>query len=489
MTPPALVPDDFRRLGHEIVELVAAYLAGLRARPVFRPMDPRERRALLEQPLGEAGAAPEVILEAFRGAVLPHPMGNGHPRFFGWVNSPPAPIGVLAEFLAAAMNPSCAGGDHAAIYLERGVIRWLMELVGFPTAESMGLLVSGGSMAALIGLAAARHRVAAAQGWNVRDDGLQAGHPPLMLYVAEEGHSCLRKAAELLGLGAASIRTIPVDADFRMSVPALRDAVTADRAAGRVPACVAASAGTVSTGAVDPLDALADICAEHGLWFHVDGAYGGFGVLDPARASRYTGLERADSLALDPHKWLSVPIECGAVLVRDGVVLREAFSLVPPYLRTEEGKGFGGLPWFSEYGPEQTRGFRALKLWMVLQHLGRRGVASLVARHIALATHLAACVDAAPDLERLAPVELSIVCFRYVPPGLRGDHARLNDLNQRIMEAIQSGGNAFLTGTVLRGDFALRACVLHYATTEDDVAALVDVVRTTGAALAGERAR
>src|SRR5438552_3048649 len=368
MTPPALAPDDFRRLGHEIVELVAAYLAGLRARPVFRPMDARERRALLEQPLGEAGAAPEVILEAFRGAVLPHPMGNGHPRFFGWVNSPPAPIGVLAEFLAAAMNPSCAGGDHAAIYLERGVIRWLMELVGFPTAESMGLLVSGGSMASLIGLAAARHRVAAAQGWNVRDDGLQAGHPPLMLYVAEEGHSCLRKAAELLGLGAAS-------------------------------------------------------------------------------------------------------------------------SLVPPYLRTREGKGFGGLPWFSEYGPEQTRGFRALKLWMVLQHLGRRGVASLVARHIALATHLAACVDAAPDLERLAPVELSIVCFRYVPPELRGDHARLNDLNQRIMEAIQSGGNVFLTGTVLRGDFALRACVLHYATTEDDVAALVDVVRTTGAALAGERAR
>src|SRR5204863_520894 len=247
-------------------------------------------------------------------------MGNGHPRFFGWVNSPPAPIGVLAEFLAAAMNPSCAGGDHAAIYLERGVIRWLMDLVGFPTAGSMGLLVSGGSMASLIGLTAARHRVAAAQGWNVRDDGLQAGHPPLMLYVAEEGHSCLRKAAELLGLGEAS-------------------------------------------------------------------------------------------------------------------------SLVPPYLRTEEGKGFGGLPWFSEYGPEQTRGFRALKLWMVLQHLGRRGVASLVARHIALATHLAACVDAAPDLERLAPVELSIVCFRYVPPGLRGDHARLNDLNQRIMEAIQSGGN------------------------------------------------
>src|SRR2546428_7049447 len=212
MTPPALAPDDFRRLGHEIVELVAASLAGLRARRVFRPMDAVERRALLEQPVGEAGAAPEVILEAFRGAVLPHPMGNGHPRFFGWVNSPPAPIGVLAEFLAAAMNPSCAGGDHAAIYLERGVIRWLMELVGFPTAESMGLLVSGGSMASLIGLAAARHRVAAAQGWNVRDDGLQGRPPPPLAYVGEEGHSVLPQAPSLLRLRAAAHRTIPLDA-------------------------------------------------------------------------------------------------------------------------------------------------------------------------------------------------------------------------------------------------------------------------------------
>src|SRR5213080_5225673 len=215
MTPPAIDPEHFRRLGHALVDLVTDHFAGIRERPVFRPMQPAERATLMQEALGEAGARPEVIIERVRTAVLPHAMGNGHPRFFGWVNSPPAPIGVVADFLAAALNPSCAGGDHAAIYLERGVIRWLMELIGFPTEGSMGLLVSGGSMASLIGLAAARHRVAAAQGWNVRDDGLQAGHPPLMLYVAEEGHSCLRKAAELLGLGAASIRTIPVDADFR----------------------------------------------------------------------------------------------------------------------------------------------------------------------------------------------------------------------------------------------------------------------------------
>lgn len=481
---PALDPEEFRRLGHAAVDLVTRYLASMRERPVFTPMDEAARRRLLEAPLGQTGAAPDAILEAFGRGVLPHPMGNGHPRFFGWVNSPPAPLGVLAEFLAAAMNPSCAGGDHAAIYLERTVVRWLMELVSFPTAGSLGLLVSGGSMASIVGLAAARHRAAAAQGCDVRAVGVGAAGRRLILYLSDEGHSSLRKAMELLGLGGASIRAIPVRDDFTMDVRALREAVVRDRAAGHAPFCVAASAGTVSTGAIDDLGAIADVCAEHGLWLHVDGAYGALGVLDPTRAERYAGMARADSLTLDAHKWLSVPVECGCVLVRDGALLREAFSLVPPYLRTEEGKGFGGLPWFSEYGPQQTRGFRALKLWMVLQHLGRAGVAALVARHIALAARLARLVDAAPDLERLAPAELSIVCFRYAPRRLAGDDARLDALNKALMEAVQAEGAAFVTNAVLRGRFALRACVLHYDTTEDDVAALVDTVRATGAALA-----
>jgi glutamate/tyrosine decarboxylase-like PLP-dependent enzyme len=248
---------------------------------------------------------------------------------------------------------------------------------------------------------------------------------------------------------------------------------------------VAASAGTVNTGAIDPLDALADLCAAEGLWLHVDGAYGALGVLDPEKAPRYAGMARADSLALDPHKWLSVPVECGCVLVRDGALLRETFSLVPPYLRTEEGRGFGGLPWFSEYGFQQSRGFRALKLWLTMQHMGRAGIGALVSRHNTLAQRLAALVDAAPDLERLAPVELSIVCLRSVPAALRGDESRLDALNKAIMEEIQAGGEAFVSGTVLRGRFALRACVLHYGTTAEDIDALVDVVRRTGERLKG----
>jgi aromatic-L-amino-acid decarboxylase len=474
--------DEFRRLALRALELAAAHLGGIRERDVFRPMRPAEREALLTAALADEGAPPEAILERVQTAVLPHPMGNGHPRFFGWVNSPPAPLGVLADFLAAALGPSCAGGDHAAIYVERCAVRWLMELVGFPTAGSMGLLVSGGSAAAIVGLAAARHRAVARRGGDVRRDGVQG--PRLVLYVSEEGHGCLRKAAELLGLGASAVRVVPVDHELGLDVHALEAAVRDDRAAGHVPFCVAASAGTVSTGAIDPLAAIADVCAREALWLHVDGAYGAIGVVDPALAPRYAGMERADSLALDPHKWLSVPVDCGAVLVRDGALLRDAFSLVPPYLRTEEGKGFGGLPWFSEYGFEQTRGFHALKLWAVLQQLGRNGVARHVARHVALAGRLAAIVDAAPDLERLAPVELSIVCFRYVPPSLANDPERLDALNQQTMERVQSEGRAFLTGTVVRGRFALRACVLHYQTSEADIDALVDVVRATGAACA-----
>jgi glutamate/tyrosine decarboxylase-like PLP-dependent enzyme len=348
----------------------------------------------------------------------------------------------------------------------------------------MGLLVSGGSVASLIGLATARHRAAAQDGWNVRGEGLQGGRPFLVLYTSEQGHSCLQKAAELLGLGAHAIHQVPVDERFRMDVAALRAAIADDRAAGRRPFCVAASAGSVGTGAIDPLNDLADLCAAERLWLHVDGAYGGLAAAVPGYSERCHGLARADSIALDPHKWLSVPVECGAILVRDGALLREAWSLVPPYLRTEPDRGFGGLPWYSEYGVQQTRGFRALKLWMTLQHLGRAGVRDLIARHIALAEHLARLVDGAPDLELLAPAGLSIVCFRYAAAHLRGDEKSLNALNHRVMEEVQASGAAFVTQTTLRGRFALRACILHYATTETDLRALVDVVRETGQRLA-----
>src|SRR5713101_5223526 len=291
IAPPALDPEHFRRLAHDTVDLVADYLAGISTRPVFRPMTPAERATLMQEPLGAAGVGPEVLLE---------------------------------RVLAAALNPSCAGGDHAAIYVERAAVRWLMELIGFPTEGSMGLLASGGSAATLIALAAARHRAAIDDGWNVRRDGLQRARSPFVLYASQEGHSCIQKAAELLGLVTVSFKDTATNENYRMDVGALRAAIAADRAVGKRPFCVAASAGTVSTGAIDPLAELADLCAAERLWLHVDGAYGAVAAALPTHRARYAGLERADSIALDPHKWLSVPVECGAVLVRDGSILRSA---------------------------------------------------------------------------------------------------------------------------------------------------------------------
>lgn len=352
-----------------------------------------------------------------------------------------------------------------------------MELIGFPQEKSMGLFVSGASMATLTCLAAARFWAAKEAGWNVRERGLQAQNPDLVLYLSEEGHGCIRKAAEMLGLGSNSLHLLPTDSTFRMDVTALRAAIQADRAAGRQPFCVAASAGTVNTGAIDPLSLLADMCAEESLWLHVDGAYGAFGKVDPQVAPLFEGFERAQSVAIDPHKWLSVPVECGCALVSDKHLLRETFSLVPPYLQLEEGKGFANLPWFSEYGFQQTRGFRALKVWMVLQTTGRQGLVQRIQHHNTLARQLASLIDAAPDFERVAPVTLSIVCFRYLPLERKGDEEGIEQMNRALVPLLQLAGEAFLTSTVLHGQFALRACILHDTTTSDDLRILLESVR------------
>jgi len=478
-----LSKEEFRTLGHQAVDLAAEYLAGLPDRPVFHRMEETDRRSLMHMPMPNTALSGDEILRLLAEQVLPHPMGNGHPRFFGWVNSPPAMMAVITEVLAAAMNPSCAGGDHAAIYLEHCVVRWLMQFLGFPIEGSAGLLVSGGSAASLTALAAARHRAFTDLGIDVRAKGVCATPARLRLYASTQVHTCVQKAVELLGLGSESIRWIAVDEDFRISLDELRRAIEEDRRQGWHPFCIVASAGSVQTGAIDPLNELADIAREFRLWLHVDGAYGAAAVLDPHSKPLFRGIERADSIALDPHKWLSVPVECGCVLVRDGASLRDAFSLVPPYIRTEPGKGIGNLPWFSEYGFQQTRGFRALKLWVTLAHAGTSGLARQIARQIALARYLERRIEATPDFELRSKGKLSIVCFRYVPRELAGDQEALDTLNQKIMERMQAEGTAFLTNTTLSSRFVLRACVLHYGTTEKDIDIMLEAVRNAAATL------
>jgi glutamate/tyrosine decarboxylase-like PLP-dependent enzyme len=484
MTAPEWTREEIRRVGYRVVDLIAEHLAGLPSGPVFRPVPPAVAAAMLAESAPERGASPDAILDEVAAEVMPYPFGNGHPRFYGWVNSPPEVMGVFADALAAAMNPSCAGGNHAAIYVERQVLNWLKDMVGMPRA-AMGLLVSGGSMAALTALAVARHRKA---GFDVRAAGVQGAPARLVVYKGTEGHGCYTKAVELLGIGGDNLRVVGTDRAHRIVPSALDAAIGRDLDAGHVPVAVVASAGTVNTGAIDPLDEIADVCARHGVWLHVDGAYGAPAVLARARRSTYgaalEAMARADSVALDPHKWLYVPVEAGAVLVRDAAAMREAFSLVPPYLRTDGSpEGVGGLPWFSEYGFQQTRGFRALKVWMALKHRGTDGYGASIDHDIGLAERLASLVREAPDLELWEPQSLSIVCFRYVPAAPAGDAATLDALNLGLATAVQLGGRAFVSTTTLDGRLFLRACILNPRASADDIAFLVEHMREVGARL------
>jgi Glutamate decarboxylase and related PLP-dependent proteins len=469
--------EEIRRIGYRAVDLIAEHLAGMPERPVFRPYPLSLVDEMGGAALPEEGQSADDVLTDFARDVVPYPFGNGHPRFYGWVNSPPTPIGVFADALAAAMNPSVAGGNHAAVHVERQVIRWMKDLVGFP-AGAMGLIVSGASVATLTGLAVARHVALARAGRNVREHGLQGNGATLVVYKGAEGHGCSQKAVELLGIGSANLRVVESDADLRLSPTALDAAIRADIDAGRIPMAVVASAGTVNTGAIDPIDAIADICTAHNVWLHVDGAYGAPAILTSQYRDELQPIARADSLAVDPHKWMYVPVEAGVVLVRDAKAMRDTFSLVPPYLRIDgDEHGVLGPPWFSEFGIQQTRGFKALKVWMSLKHHGVSGYRRMIENDIALATHLARLVDEAADFECLDPRGLSIVCFRHVRTALRGDERALDALNRDVLARMQLGGEAFVSGTVIRGQFWLRACIVNHRATVADVDAMVEVVR------------
>ena len=472
-------PDEIRRIGYRVVDLIADHLGGLRDRPVFRPVPGDLAERIVSTPAPPDAAAADDILREFRDVIEPYPFGNGHPRFWGWVNSPPSVMGVFADALAAAMNPSCAGGNHAAVYIEREVIQWFREILGFP-ASAMGLLVSGGSVATLTALGVARH---VKGGVDVRAAGLRGAPQPFRVYQTSEGHSCARKAVELLGLGSDSIRIVPAASDYRMEASALDRAISDDVAAGMRPIAVVASAGTVNTGAIDPLDEIADVCARHGVWLHVDAAYGGPAILTAEYRGQLAPMARADSVALDPHKWMFVPVEAGFVMVRDGEAMRSAYSLVPPYIRTRgSSSAVMGLPWFSEYGFQQSRAFRALKVWMTMKQFGLTGHREAVEQNIALARYLADRIREAPDLELVA-TGLSVVCFRYLVSEVSDVSDVSDTINRRVLEQLQLSGEAFLSSTELGGRFVLRACIVNYHSTRTDIDRMLAAVRSIAARL------
>ena len=476
--------DRFRAIGHRLVEQVADLLDSIPGRPVTRDESPSAvREALgLNGSLPEAGEDPGLLLESAARLIADHSLFNGHPRFFGYITAPPAPVGILGDFLASALNPNVGAWvlSPAASEIERQTVRWIAELIGY-APDCGGLLVSGGNMANLVCFFAAR---AAGATWDVRAEGVNDGtRPRLRAYGSAETHTWIQKAADLSGIGTDAVRWIPVDAQQRMDLRALRDQVAADRASGQRPFIVVGTAGSVSTGAVDPLGDIAAFCRDEGIWFHVDGAYGGFAAALPDASADLRAVREADSVAVDPHKWLYAPLEAGCALVRDAEALRRAFAYHPSYYHFDDQETN-----FVDFGMQNSRGFRALKVWLALRHAGGAGYRRMIADDIELSQALARAVERQADLE-LITQSLSITTFRYVPPALTqraGEPAvadYLNTLNRELLTAIQRGGEAFVSNAVVQGRFVLRACIVNFHTSDADVAAVPEIAVRKGAEL------
>jgi glutamate/tyrosine decarboxylase-like PLP-dependent enzyme len=477
--PLAMDAASFRAAGHALVEQLAELLASVPARRVTPGESPSAVRDALraDGPLPEHGSAPGPLLEETARLLFDHSLFNGHPRFLGYITSSPAPIGMLADLLAAAANPNCGAWalSPAATEIEAQTVRWIAQLIGYPV-DCGGLLVSGGNMANMVGLWAAR---AAMADWDVRAQGLKRG-ARMRAYASAETHTWIYKAADLAGLGTDNLRFIPTGEDLRMDLGLLEHQILADRAAGDLPFLVVGTAGSVSTGAIDALPAIAALCRRERLWFHVDGAYGGFAVAVPGAPPDLLALSEADSVAVDPHKWLYAPLEAGCALVRDAGALAKAFSYHPPYYHFGESATN-----YVDYGPQNSRGFRALKVWLALRQAGASGYRRMIADDIALAGVLADVVKRHPELE-LWGHALSITTYRCVPADLRrriGEaavDAYLDELNQQVLANIQKGGEAFVSNAVIRGHYVLRACVVNFHTRAADMHAVADISARVG---------
>jgi glutamate/tyrosine decarboxylase-like PLP-dependent enzyme len=454
--------------------LVHEYFSEIRERPVIAANYAGKTKAAINVELPLEGRPLAELLDECR-TVMNLSRHNGHPRFFGYVASPSTPMGAYADLIASALNANitCWRSAPAGTEIEQTVVRWLGSLIRYDE-NSKGLLTSGGSMANLIALLIASRRKG---GVEVAHRGLWNAGPPMTIYASAEVHMSIAKAADILGIGRDQVRVVSCDERQRMRVDELISNLKADRDAGFRPCCVVASAGTVNTGAVDPLNQIADVATEFNLWFHVDGAYGAPGVVDQRKTGLFAGLERADSVSLDPHKWLYVPVDAGCLLFRDAAAAVATFSTEEADYIKVHGLSEDAAFAYWDYGVELSRRFRALKVWLTLGYYGARRLAESVSNDISMAAYMGELVSAAEDFELLAPVELSICCFRYVPRNANPDD--LNRLNEEIMAAVQKGGRAYLSNATVNGKFALRACITNFRTTKADIEETLNVVRAT----------
>lgn len=469
---PTLDPDDWtavRRQAHVMLDDMLDYVEHIRERPVWQPI-PDEVRARFRAALPRAPSELADVYREFAQYVLPYTTGNVHPGFMGWVHGGGNVVGMLAEMLAGGLNANLGGRDHVPIEVERQIVEWARQMFAFPQTAS-GVFVTGTSMANFLAVIIAR---TTALGAGVRQEGLAAAHERLVAYTSRSAHGCVRQAMELSGLGGQALRVIETDAQHRMSVPALQAAIAADREAGLTPFLVIGTAGSVDVGAIDDLATLARICRDGKLWFHIDGAFGALGVLARDLAPRLAGIEQADSIAFDFHKWGQVPYDAGFLIVRDGTKHRAAFASPAAYLRRETRGLAAGSPWPCDFGPDLSRGFRALKTWFTLKVFGTERLGAVISRTCALARYLERRVRGEPSLELLAPAQLNIVCFRY-----RSDDA--DAVNAHIIADLHESGIAAPSATTVDGRLAIRACIVNHRTQPGDLDALVDAALEFGA--------
>lgn len=464
--------EPMRKLAHEMVDDAIMHVETVRDRSVWQEM-PSQVRAYFETPAPMTPQSLGAVYDDIKRHVLPYSMGNIHPRFWGWYMGSSNFTGALGDFLAAIDGSNLGGGNTAAAMIDSQVVDWFKEIMGFPTTAS-GTLTSGGSMANLVALTVARNAMA---GIDVRAEGILAMPKQLRFYASDQVHSCHQKALETLGLGAKSLSQIPSDAHQRMDIAALVQAIDADEAAGIKPACIIGTAGTTNTGAVDDLKAIADICQERGIWFHVDGCIGALLRIAPKHKSLVHGMELADSIALDPHKWLHTPFEAGCVLLRDAKKHFETFEMHGDYLQMQT-RGLIAGKFLADYGFELSRGFKALKIWMSLKENGVEKFGRLIDQNIAQARYLERLIKSHSELELVAPVDLNIVCFRYA--NHLTDEAILKGINTEIMLRIQESGLAIPSDTTVAGKHCLRVAINNHRTTRHDLDMFVERVLDYG---------
>ncbi len=482
-TPLEMTPQDFKTIGYRVVDQLADFLETLPQRPVTTGKTPSEiQKILSHESLPEEGILLETLIDETIDMLVNHSLFNGHPRFWGYITSSAAPIGALGDFIAATLNPNVGSWISAPIgsAIEAQTIQWIGEMIGYPS-DCGGILVSGGNVANFVGFMAARQAKAP---WDVRTQGFNPEHgKELVMYCSEETHTWIEKAVDQYGIGKDALRWITTNDNLQMDTAVLRQRILEDKKAGRQPFLIVGTAGSTGIGVIDPIPELADICREFDLWLHIDAAYGGFAACLPDASPDLKGIREADSVALDPHKWLYAPLEAGCVLVRDPQKLKDAFSHHPPSYYKFDGDPSENPINYYEYGPQNSRGFRALKVWLAIKQVGSSGYRRMISDDIQLARILFDLVESHPELEAFTN-HLSITTFRYVPHDLeKGDsqvESYLNQLNSELVDRLQRDGEVFLSNAVIRGVFVLRACIVNFRTSLVDIEALPDIVTRVG---------